>query len=114
LSLFGLADPLYHGIPHVNLPGGYPFEPRLGFTRDAQGRVDVLGARRPGYLAISATNLVGVYMSPAERAAWQAFLADATFVDPVAYSIFVYRLPARKSSASAPSPGLPAAGGLHR
>jgi hypothetical protein len=92
LSLFGLADPLYHGIPHLNLPGGYPVEPGLPFARDAEGRVDVPGARRPGYLAISATNLVGAYMSPDARATWRALLADATLVDTVGYSIFVYRL----------------------
>jgi hypothetical protein len=52
----------------------------------------VPGARRPGYLAISETTRVGVYMSPDDNAALRALLADATLVDTVGYSIYVYRL----------------------
>ncbi|MFA6030445.1 MAG: glycosyltransferase family 39 protein [Elusimicrobiota bacterium] len=82
LCYFGMADPRWHRIAHVNLPCGYPFEEQKGFDR----------APRPGYLAVSATHLQGVYLSPELRAEWARFLKDARLVDVVGGSIFVYRL----------------------
>ena len=83
LCYFGTADPRYHGIAHVNLPGGVWFEPQADFS----------AARRPGWLAISANDLNGVFYDPALRAAWADFLKDAVLVERVGYSIFLYRLP---------------------
>ena len=81
LCYFGMADPRYHGILHYNLPGGYLFEPQQGF--------DML---KPGALvAISATNLQGVYLSQADRDAWKQILEHSTLVDTVGYSIFIYK-----------------------
>jgi hypothetical protein len=84
LCYFGMADPRYYQIPHVKLPGGYAFEPPLEETFAI--------AKIPGYVAISATNLQGVYFSPQGREAWKYFLRRATLVDQVGYSIFIYRL----------------------
>lgn len=83
LCYFGTADPRYHGIAHVNLPGGVWFEPQSDFS----------AARRPGWLAISANGLNGVFQDPALRDAWADFLRDATLVERVGYSIFLYHLP---------------------
>jgi hypothetical protein len=81
LCYFGMADPRYYQIAHYNLPGGYWFEPQQDF-----------GVLKPGGLiAISATNLQGVYLSPAEREAWKKILAHSTLVDTVGYSIFIYK-----------------------
>jgi hypothetical protein len=76
---FGTADPLFHGIRYVNLPGGYPFA--------ATGPVPT-----SGYLAISATNLKGAYFSPEGRAFLRGLLQRATVVDTVGYSIYIYRI----------------------
>ncbi|HZE87924.1 MAG TPA: hypothetical protein VE404_00180, partial [Verrucomicrobiae bacterium] len=82
LCYFGMADPRFYGIPHVNLPGGYPLAP--------QARVEALP---PGaFLAVSATNLQGVYFSPPVRDTWRSILAHSTLVDTIGYSIFVYRI----------------------
>ena len=82
LCYFGTADPRYYGIPHVNLPGGYPFEMQQDFSR----------ARVPGYVAISATRLQGTYSFPSGRATWAHFLSHAELVGTVGYSIFVYHV----------------------
>ena len=82
LCYFGNADPRYHGIRHVNMPGGYDYAPRSDFS----------AARRPGYLAISATKLEGAYFTAEGRAAWKDFIGEAPLVDTVGNSIFVYRL----------------------
>lgn len=92
LSYFGMADPLYHGIAHVNLPGGFLLEPRLAFARGRDGRVSIPGARVPGLLVVSATNLAAQYMTPEERAPWHEFLASARPVARVGYSLFVFSL----------------------
>lgn len=82
LCYFGTASPLFYQIPHVNMPGGYAFEREVSF----------ISAAIPGYVAISATSMAGVYMDPPSREAWRAFLRRATLVDTVGYSIFVYYL----------------------
>jgi hypothetical protein len=64
------------------MPGGYAFEREVSF----------ISAAIPGYVAISATSMAGVYMDPPSREAWRAFLRRATLVDTVGYSIFVYYL----------------------
>ncbi len=83
LCYFGTADPRYHGIAHINLPGGSWFVPQADFN----------SARRPGYLAISANGLAGVFYEPALREAWADFLKDAVLVDRIGYSLFLFRLP---------------------
>ncbi|HEX8372328.1 MAG TPA: glycosyltransferase family 39 protein [Chthoniobacterales bacterium] len=82
LCYFGMADPRYYGFSHVKLPGGYHLEPATDFSK----------AVIPGYVAISATNLQGIYFTDRRRAAWRNFLADAELIDVVGYSIFIFRL----------------------
>jgi 4-amino-4-deoxy-L-arabinose transferase-like glycosyltransferase len=79
LCYFGMADPVYHGISYLNLPGGYPFAP-----------TSVVPTR--GYLVVSATNLKGVYFSKDGQAFWQQLLRRATLIDTVGYSLFIFRL----------------------
>jgi hypothetical protein len=85
LSYFGTADPRYYGIRHINLPGGYVFAPQ----------VKTLDLRTPCYLAISATNLQGVYFGPEFRDPYSELLKDAKLVTTIGYSIFVYSVPKR-------------------
>ncbi len=81
LCYFGMADPRYYGMAHYNLRGGYRYEPQQGFEVLKPG----------GLIAISATNLQGVYLSPADWDAWRQILAHATPVGTVGYSIFIYK-----------------------
>lgn len=81
LCYFGMADPRYYRITHYNMPGGVIFEPQADF--------DVL--RPGGLIAISATDLQGVYLSPAQQEAWRQILKHSVLVDTVGYSIFIYR-----------------------
>jgi hypothetical protein len=81
LFYFGTADPRYYQILHYNPPGGYFFEPQQGF--------DVL--KPGGLIAISATNLQGVYLHQADRDAWRQILEHSVLVDTVGYSIFIYK-----------------------
>jgi 4-amino-4-deoxy-L-arabinose transferase-like glycosyltransferase len=76
---FGMASPVWHGIPCWNLPGGYVFAPPAPPP-----------AR--GYLVVSATNRKGVYLTAEGRAFWDDLLRRATLVDTVGYSLFIYRL----------------------
>jgi len=81
LCYFGAADPRFYQILHYNLPGGCQFEPRQGVE-----------ALKPGELiAISATNLQGVYLSAAVRAAWTQIIEHSVPVGTVGYSIFIYQ-----------------------
>jgi hypothetical protein len=80
LSYFGSADPAYYGIASEALPGySSPHPPRI--TREI----------RPGdVLAVSATNLRGVYLEEEDR----ALMARIRQLQPIArvgYSIFVFR-----------------------
>jgi hypothetical protein len=44
-----------------------------------------------GLIAISATKLQGVYLSPANRDAWRRILGHSVPVDTVGHSIFIYK-----------------------
>jgi hypothetical protein len=81
LSYFGSADPAYHGIDAEALPGyTAPHAPRI--TREI----------RPGdVVAVSATNLQGVYLESPEDRALMARLRATEPIARVGYSIFVYR-----------------------
>jgi hypothetical protein len=94
LSYFGSADPAYYGIESETLPGyTAPHAPRI--TREI----------RPGdVLAVSATNLQGVYLDAEDR----ALMARVRALRPIArvgYSIFVFR-----SDFSRPPAGVESAG----
>jgi hypothetical protein len=78
LCYFGTADPAYYGIDCTHLPGS-------GFTeRNPPPQL-------PGYVAISATNLRGVYFHEQLRQFYAPFLSMKP-VAVIGYSIFVYRV----------------------
>lgn len=81
LCYFGTAEPRYHIGPHLNLPGTFEYAPSVDFAQ----------ARLPGLVIISATNLEGANFSEEGRARWTIFLQNATLVEVVANSLFVYR-----------------------
>lgn len=96
LSYFGSADPAYYGIESEALPGyTSPHAPRI--TREI----------RPGdVLAVSATNLQGVYLEPADR----ALMARVRELEPIARvgaSIFVFRSDFKWPAAAAAAPAEP-------
>jgi hypothetical protein len=80
LSYFGTADPAYYGIACTHLPGA-PF-----FAED---RVGV--PRLPGYVAVSATNLHGVYLDRSQRDLYRPLLEREPDT-VIGGSIHVYRV----------------------
>jgi hypothetical protein len=90
LSYFGTANPDYHGIRYDALPGSvFPAHPPI--------RPDLLAADRlpklPGTIAISMTNLQGVYLPfiGVKRDYFAAY-RDVEPVARIGYSILVYRV----------------------
>ena len=80
LSYFGTADPEYHRIPCDLLPGQMLPPPR-----------DVVREIAPGdIVAVSATNLQGVYLEPEDRPLMERLRA-LTPVATVGHSILIYR-----------------------
>jgi hypothetical protein len=80
LSYFGSADPGYYGIDADYLPGYMSPRPAR-VTREV----------RPGdVVAVSATNLQGVYLDEADRPLMERFRL-ARPVARIGYSIFIYR-----------------------
>jgi hypothetical protein len=80
LSYFGSALPAYYGIDSETLPG-YTAPHAARVTREV----------RPGdVVAISATNLQGVYLEPEDRALMARFRERGP-IGRAGYSIFVYR-----------------------
>jgi hypothetical protein len=80
LSYFGTADPAYYNIGGELLPGYMAPRPRA-FTREV----------RPGELvAVSATNLQGVYLDPEDRPLMERFRARVPLAR-IGYSILIYR-----------------------
>jgi len=80
LSYFGTADPAYYAIPGDLLPS-HMLPPSRVTTREV----------RPGeLLAVSATNLQGVYLPPEDQPL-MARLREQKPIDNVGYSILIYR-----------------------
>jgi hypothetical protein len=80
LSYFGAADPAYHGLRYEMLPG----------YGGATGDPVVRDVRAGELVAVSATNLQGVFLGP-EVKPLMARLRTLPPVDRVGYSIFIYR-----------------------
>jgi 4-amino-4-deoxy-L-arabinose transferase-like glycosyltransferase len=80
LCYFGTADPDAYGIAYVALPGcttyGQP----------------VSSPKLPGFVAISATHLVGVHHPPELRAWYRELLARGRLVGVVGHAIHVYEV----------------------
>lgn len=85
LAYFGTADPDYYDIAHTTLPAATP-----GLDLPSISRMWT-EPRLPGYVAVSATVLTGVYLDPP----WQLFYRGLRAMRPTAVignSIFVYWL----------------------
>ncbi|HEX6738681.1 MAG TPA: glycosyltransferase family 39 protein [Vicinamibacteria bacterium] len=80
LSYFGTADPEYHHVPCRLLPGYMLPRPRAVVSEVRTGE----------WLAVSATNLQGLYVEP-EVEPLMALLRQRRPVDQVGYSILIYR-----------------------
>jgi hypothetical protein len=95
LVYFGVADPSAYGIEYINFPGGWQF------NRNFQFRTE------PGVLAISATNLQGIYLSNEAREAYSK-LKNREPLEVLGGTIYLYRWPptprAATTSSSAVTP----------
>lgn len=83
LNYFGPADPRYYGIDAVHVPGGWIGADAYALPASADERC---------YMAISVTNLHGVYYPPDLREIYQPF----TLCDPITIlggSIYIYEMP---------------------
>lgn len=78
LSYFGTADPAYYHINCTYLPGG-------PFYDDPQ----VSGVQLPGFVAVSITNLRGVYFNDRARDKYKPLL-ESKPAAVIGYSIYVY------------------------
>lgn len=78
LSYFGTADPKYYKIDCTYLPGGPFFDDKL-----------VSSPSLPGFVAVSVTNLRGVYFPEATRDLYRPLL-DMEPAAVIGYSIYVY------------------------
>jgi hypothetical protein len=85
LCYFGTADPDAYGLRYIPLPG---------CTTYAR---PVSSPKLPGYVAISATHVVGVHHPPELRAWYRALLARGRLVGIVGHSIYVYEVAAPPS-----------------
>ena len=98
LAYFGTADPAYYDIDYTPLPAATPGMHLPSIKRTwAKPRL-------PGYVAVGATVLTGVYLDPE----WQLFYRGLQETRPVAvlgYSMFVYSLVRWPAG---PDPGPPA------
>jgi hypothetical protein len=78
LCYFGTADPAYYGIDFISMPGSLFVQP---------GAVPA----GPSYVAISVTNLRGVYFPPQLREFYAPLMKQEP-VGKIGYSIYVYRV----------------------
>ena len=97
---FGTADPRFYAIRHWNVPkilGGYEFESSRYDALEADGHYSealdkFVTDLQPGqYIAISATNLSGVYLGRETHDVWERILEGCTPIDQIGYAMFVYR-----------------------
>jgi hypothetical protein len=83
LSYFGTANPHYYGIRYIPVAGNIPTPPNERVYPD-----------QPGVLAISATNLQGVYLNPRDKAALASFhlveSAGHKPIDVLGGTIYIY------------------------
>ena len=80
LSYFGLADPDYYGIEAVHTVGAPLF---------ARARVEL--PRTPGWVAISATHVSGVYLTEDERRFYGPLL-EREPDQVLGHSLWLYRV----------------------
>jgi hypothetical protein len=91
LAYFGIADPSAYGVNAIHLAveqGGWPFA-------HSPQAVD-----RPCYLAVSATNLQGIYIDNVEvRKFYSGLLKDHEPLAVLGGTIYIYEIPLRRSAA---------------
>jgi 4-amino-4-deoxy-L-arabinose transferase-like glycosyltransferase len=85
LSYFGSADPRYYGIDYIWMPSYYLPDDYQGVTT----RRKTFSLPQSGIVAISATNLQGVYFSDRKLYDW---FKQRDPIDKIGYSIFIYDL----------------------
>ncbi|HEX3358203.1 MAG TPA: phospholipid carrier-dependent glycosyltransferase [Tepidisphaeraceae bacterium] len=78
LVYFGLADPAYYGINYTNVAGGYIYSP-----------LQIERMDKPGVIAISASDLQGIYFTGSTRNWMQAFQKRKP-LDVLGGSIYLY------------------------
>lgn len=88
LSYFGTASPDYYGITYDYLPSYVIFQAKQVYPDVF--RMDKLPLL-PGTIAISATNLQGVYLSPEWSPDYFERYREQTPIAKIGYSIFLYR-----------------------
>jgi hypothetical protein len=92
LSYFGIADPEYYGVRATNLPGGYIFATPRNPPRPP-------GPGEQAVLAVSATNLQGIYLpegtpaQPGMRESYRQLLEHEPLAVLGGGSIYLYEYP---------------------
>jgi hypothetical protein len=84
LCYFGRADPAYYGFRYTNLPGGYRFGPPMTDPDPREG----------GVVAVSATQLQGIYLGPDLRDFYAPY-RHATPLEVLGGSIYLFEFPPR-------------------
>jgi hypothetical protein len=84
LAYFGSASPAHYGIRHQRLPG---YNVYSSFEKEWP---PARGVESGDWVAISATNLRGLYLS--RKDAYERFLAEEP-VAAIGHSILIYRIP---------------------
>ena len=79
-AYFGCADPAHYGIRYYNLPGGYVMNPEQYLPNS------------PGVIAVSATILQGIYLSPEHEALYRE-LRGRQPLDVLGGSIYLFEFP---------------------
>lgn len=85
LCYFGMADPASYGIQYVNLPGGFAYGPTPELPS------------APGVIAISATNLQGIFLTEEYRQTY-ALLREAQPLAVLGGSIYLFEFPVMRAS----------------
>jgi Dolichyl-phosphate-mannose-protein mannosyltransferase len=92
LAYFGVADPAYYRISCPDAPRSSSFGlDRVPLRSSSFGRDRAAQFELPGYVAISATTLSGVYLTPPWRDFYRSFLREKPVAE-IGNSIFVYRV----------------------
>jgi 4-amino-4-deoxy-L-arabinose transferase-like glycosyltransferase len=79
LSYFGSADPKYYGIQYIQVAGGYAFSDQPVEPKD-----------KPGVLAISVTNIQGIYDTSPEGRVEREYLRQLKPLEILGGSIYLY------------------------
>jgi hypothetical protein len=88
LNYFGIANPGFYGVSAIHMPGGWAFAKEESRHTPAPDE--------PCYLAISATNLQGVYYDPQmQQLYWQLY--NIYPIKVLGGSIYIYELPSTGS-----------------